>query len=227
MNSLTQILLLDNEPRLTNKCYEHGYMSQDWDPYYRDNCYFCGEDGVLDAHHIVPQRHGGSDDVENLVKVCPTCHRKLERLYNSRFYEELGLEEAEESSIHESVVDFKDRAPVDALEGIGEGFKFELYEADIRTVGELAVADPEEIAATTNLTENQLERWVIRARDWEGQEINVVRGISDRRAEKFEDLGIRSIRHLANADPQTVADKTEFSESQIEKWMRRVRIEMY
>lgn len=57
----------------------------------RDTCYLCGgsHEGLLQQHHIVPRRFGGSDDTKNLVELCPTCHRKLERLYDHRFYEQL------------------------------------------------------------------------------------------------------------------------------------------
>jgi len=55
-----------------------------------DKCYFCSETECLEEHHIVPKRYEGSDCDENLVQVCPTCHRKLERIYNERFYENLG-----------------------------------------------------------------------------------------------------------------------------------------
>jgi hypothetical protein len=48
---------------------------------------------VLEEHHIVPRRHGGSDDSDNLVDLCPTCHEKVERLYDRRFYDELGIEQ--------------------------------------------------------------------------------------------------------------------------------------
>jgi len=54
-------------------------------------CYFCDEFRVLEDHHIVPQRHGGHDKAENLVTVCPTCHQKLEKLYDTRFYKQLGV----------------------------------------------------------------------------------------------------------------------------------------
>lgn len=59
----------------------------------RDNCYFCGEDdeSILETHHVVPRRFGGSDDPENLVDVCPSCHGKLEELYGPRFYDELAF----------------------------------------------------------------------------------------------------------------------------------------
>jgi len=54
-------------------------------------CHFCTETEHLESHHVVPQRYDGSDSEENLVEVCPTCHRKLESLYNKRFYEALGV----------------------------------------------------------------------------------------------------------------------------------------
>lgn len=58
-----------------------------------DGCYFCGGGSeVIEQHHIVPRRFGGGDESENLVEVCPTCHEKLERLYDKRFYDELGIE---------------------------------------------------------------------------------------------------------------------------------------
>lgn len=62
--------------------------------YNRATCYFClsEERQILEEHHIVPRRFDGSDDDENLVRVCPTCHQKLERLYDDRFYDELGVE---------------------------------------------------------------------------------------------------------------------------------------
>lgn len=55
-------------------------------------CYFCDETACLEEHHIVPRRFGGSDDSANLVRVCPTCHRKLESLYDKRFYDQLGVD---------------------------------------------------------------------------------------------------------------------------------------
>lgn len=54
-------------------------------------CYFCTETERIEQHHIVPKRFGGSDDQENFVNVCPTCHSKLEKLYNKRFYDKLRV----------------------------------------------------------------------------------------------------------------------------------------
>lgn len=59
----------------------------------RETCFFCGEDTeeVLETHHVVPQRFGGTDRPENLVDVCPSCHGKLESLYDRRFYDALAV----------------------------------------------------------------------------------------------------------------------------------------
>ena len=55
----------------------------------RSDCYFCGSEGPIETHHVVPRRLDGSDHSENLVDLCPTCHERLERLYNNRFYDKL------------------------------------------------------------------------------------------------------------------------------------------
>ena len=74
--------------------------------YDRVTCYFClsEERHILEEHHIVPRRFGGSDDDENLVRVCPTCHEKLERLYDSRFYDELGVENSDSEDSDDVVI---------------------------------------------------------------------------------------------------------------------------
>jgi len=56
----------------------------------KDRCYFCRETECLQEHHVVPRRMGGSDDEENLLTLCPTCHRKLEDTYSSRFYRKVS-----------------------------------------------------------------------------------------------------------------------------------------
>lgn len=58
-----------------------------------EGCYFCGGgEDVLERHHVVPRRLGGTDEGGNLVDLCPTCHRKLESLYDDEFYEALGVD---------------------------------------------------------------------------------------------------------------------------------------
>jgi 5-methylcytosine-specific restriction endonuclease McrA len=37
----------------------------------------CGWDETsLDIHHIVERKNGGSNEMSNLIAVCPNCHRK-------------------------------------------------------------------------------------------------------------------------------------------------------
>jgi len=59
----------------------------------REDCYICGRGhtDILEQHHIVPRRFGGSDGVDNLVDLCPSCHRSIEKLYGKRFYETLDV----------------------------------------------------------------------------------------------------------------------------------------
>ena len=57
----------------------------------RKTCYVCGKrcPHLLETHHIVPRRHGGSNRSSNLVDLCPTCHRALEKIYDKSFYNTL------------------------------------------------------------------------------------------------------------------------------------------
>lgn len=46
-------------------------------------CQCCGDimsesDKVFDVHHIIPQKEGGPDALDNLVLVCRSCHAKIE-----------------------------------------------------------------------------------------------------------------------------------------------------
>lgn len=60
-------------------------------------CRFCQEsrDEVLEEHHVVPRRYGGSDHSENLITVCSNCHSVLEKIYDDSFYRRLGVESGE------------------------------------------------------------------------------------------------------------------------------------
>jgi len=48
-----------------------------------EKCFICGceNEHVLQSHHIVPRRHGGSDDSENIVTLCANCHAAVEKIY--------------------------------------------------------------------------------------------------------------------------------------------------
>jgi hypothetical protein len=55
----------------------------------RETCYFCGSEGPIETHHVVPRRFDGEDADENLVDLCPTCHQRLERLYDDDTWTEI------------------------------------------------------------------------------------------------------------------------------------------
>ena len=42
----------------------------------RDTCVLCG-DPMWHVHHIIPITHGGTNDIDNLVCVCGSCHVAL------------------------------------------------------------------------------------------------------------------------------------------------------
>ena len=76
-------------------------------------CHFCPRRDSIEVHHIVPQRFNGSDHRHNLVAVCERCHKKLEALYDKRFYEKLGINDekgARESHIECVIHDCSERA---------------------------------------------------------------------------------------------------------------------
>lgn len=56
-----------------------------------DECAFCGETDDLETHHIIPRKFGGTDDDVNLLRVCGHCHKVLERTYDYRFYQGIGV----------------------------------------------------------------------------------------------------------------------------------------
>lgn len=51
-------------------------------------CQLCGKSGKtkLHIHHIMKIRDGGSDHIDNLLTVCPSCHKKADgKLYNPQW----------------------------------------------------------------------------------------------------------------------------------------------
>lgn len=69
---------------MSDSNYHHGEKNE--------SCYFCLSLGT-EEHHIIPQRFGGPDERDNIVEVCESCHKKLERLYDKSFYEWFGIED--------------------------------------------------------------------------------------------------------------------------------------
>ena len=49
------------------------------------SCALCGWNELpCEVHHIIPREEGGTDDLDNLIYVCPNCHRIL-HLDKSRY----------------------------------------------------------------------------------------------------------------------------------------------
>jgi len=55
----------------------------------KETCHFCQESNVLECHHIIPKRLGGSNDSKNILVLCPTCHAKIERIYDDSFFKRI------------------------------------------------------------------------------------------------------------------------------------------
>lgn len=54
---------------------------------YNNRCYACSFSihTILRVHHRVPVSLGGTDDVQNLVLLCPNCHALIHLLSSQRF----------------------------------------------------------------------------------------------------------------------------------------------
>lgn len=49
-------------------------------------CQICNwNESTCDIHHIIPKKEGGTDDISNLIIVCPNCHRVLHTIKNRYF----------------------------------------------------------------------------------------------------------------------------------------------
>jgi hypothetical protein len=56
--------------------------------YKRDGwkCVLCAKVGPIQCHHILPVRHGGTDDPSNLATLCPSCHKRQDNLFGTERY---------------------------------------------------------------------------------------------------------------------------------------------
>lgn len=46
---------------------------------YGTKCELCGYHHLVDVHHIIEKKNGGSNDIENLLVLCPNCHALITR----------------------------------------------------------------------------------------------------------------------------------------------------
>lgn len=80
-------------------------------------CFLCSETNphAVEGHHLVPQRFNGTDQPENMVDLCGSCHNKIEQLYDDQFYERLGVAVDE---IDNERVDYSGGRTVDAEQSL-------------------------------------------------------------------------------------------------------------
>lgn len=68
-------------------------------------CSLCGwNEAQCDVHHILPKKDNGSNEMKNLICVCPNCHRKLHELgdkYKTKEY-------LSTLSLHETFPEWRD-----------------------------------------------------------------------------------------------------------------------
>lgn len=68
-----------------------------------NRCEICGKSkpNSLETHHVVPRRYGGSDQPENLVRLCASCHSAIEKIYDDAFYERLNIQSSKMRDLDE------------------------------------------------------------------------------------------------------------------------------
>lgn len=60
----------------------------------------CGwDEASCDIHHITPKKQGGTDEHNNLIIVCPNCHRKIHtlNLYSEDFLRQYSIDKTFEN----------------------------------------------------------------------------------------------------------------------------------
>lgn len=66
-----------------------------------EQCEICGYAKILQVHHIVPKRFGGTDIDDNLKTLCPLCHRTqhYKIRHNKNYFLETSYETLEGKTI--------------------------------------------------------------------------------------------------------------------------------
>lgn len=91
----TAVKNLNKEPKKTETVvyYRDPYLKQMVKRIAEGKCQYCGSDApfmdkqgqpYLEAHHVVRMADGGKDVIENMVAICPNCHRKVHVLEDEK-----------------------------------------------------------------------------------------------------------------------------------------------
>lgn len=59
-----------------NHGYKDGIPTNAYRAYIRDKkqCKICKYDRIINIHHIIERKHGGTNELNNLITLCPNCH---------------------------------------------------------------------------------------------------------------------------------------------------------
>lgn len=84
----TAVKNVNHKPKTTEAVvyYRDPYLNQMVKRIADGKCQYCGEDApfrdkqgkpYLEAHHVIRLADGGKDTIDNVVAICPNCHRKV------------------------------------------------------------------------------------------------------------------------------------------------------
>jgi len=101
----------------------------------RHRCTICAEK-CFEIHHVIEQAEGGTDDMENLIVLCPNCHqhryhrsgeftRDQLRLYRQRLKEQNEVEKR----VLQNLEEIRQLVPTTSPEDIEQKLRVELQEA--------------------------------------------------------------------------------------------------
>ncbi|WP_255516711.1 restriction endonuclease [Haloferax sp. KTX1] len=163
----------------------------------------------------------------------------------ARYILEIGAEElveqyvdSQQPSRHKNEEDTSDVSTeaLGDIRGIGQVTLEKLYSADILTIEDFVDADIEWLSDETTLSARSLTKWLTEAAYHQGkhalvvellqnpdEDVIVIRGIGDTYTTQLAEVGIKTLGELAVCDPEAVAAKGSFTESQVERWGQRAR----
>ncbi len=106
---------------------------------------------------------------------------------------------------------------ISRLHGIGPERAQRLQEQGIRTVHDLRNADTDTVTETLRVAPSTVQAWKNQA------DLTTLHGIGPKRAEQLEAQGILTLTDLANADPATLTEELNVSQSTIETWQEEAQ----
>lgn len=116
---------------------------------------------------------------------------------------------------------YREEKSVRKVDQIGPNRRNKLEQVTIETVGDLAAADPQELADDTGISDTILATCIERANQLPSQSLTKVNGIGSSREEKFRRANITTRGQLAFADPSELSNEIGLSKSLIEELVKK------